>query len=218
MRAPPKLRHFMWRACKGFLAVREKLAYRHILENKTCAICGRGDESIIHTIFECSAASEIWAASNFKDVLTQAPDDSFTTRMLWLSDNVSKEDLTSMSKMVCEYNSYAGKVHPHLGVVAKDDSGSVLAAAVKKGGVVVDVAEAAAVVFGLKVARRLGYEKVQVESDALNVVTGIKQKIAGCSPFFLMIDDVLALSLLFDSFAISHVKRTGNTLAHLVAR
>uniref|UniRef100_A0A803NE16 CCHC-type domain-containing protein n=1 Tax=Chenopodium quinoa TaxID=63459 RepID=A0A803NE16_CHEQI len=34
MKIPPKLAHFLWRACKGFLVVRERLVNRHIIENK----------------------------------------------------------------------------------------------------------------------------------------------------------------------------------------
>ncbi|XP_021770651.1 uncharacterized protein LOC110734814 [Chenopodium quinoa] len=135
MKAPPKLCHFMWRACKGFLAVRE-----------------RGSSQ--------------------------------------------------------------------LGVVARDERGIILAAAVRKGGEgwLVEVAEATAVVYGLKLARRMGYARVEMESDALNVVNRVNHKTSGCSPFFLVIDDILALSLMFDRFSISHVKRSGNTVAHFVAR
>ncbi|XP_021745098.1 uncharacterized protein LOC110711034 [Chenopodium quinoa] len=107
-----------------------------------------------------------------------------------------------------------------LGVVVRDDRGAIIAAAVRKGGDgwSVEVAEAATMAFGLQIARRLGYTRIQVESDALNVVSGVKLKANGCSPFFLIIDDIIALSLLFDFFSISHVRRSGNTVAHLVAR
>uniref|UniRef100_A0A803M2D0 CCHC-type domain-containing protein n=1 Tax=Chenopodium quinoa TaxID=63459 RepID=A0A803M2D0_CHEQI len=51
---PPKLAHFLWRACKGFLAVRERLYNRHLLVEKCCTICGEGDESVIHATFGSS--------------------------------------------------------------------------------------------------------------------------------------------------------------------
>ncbi|XP_021760609.1 uncharacterized protein LOC110725436 [Chenopodium quinoa] len=63
LKTPLKLRHFLWRAYKGFLAVREILIYRHVIDGKMCAICGNGDESVLHAMFECSATNEIWNTS-----------------------------------------------------------------------------------------------------------------------------------------------------------
>lgn len=53
---PPKLTHFIWRACKGSLPVREVLFSRHIGESPLCEICGVASESIIHSLLECNYA------------------------------------------------------------------------------------------------------------------------------------------------------------------
>uniref|UniRef100_A0A803MVM2 Prohibitin n=1 Tax=Chenopodium quinoa TaxID=63459 RepID=A0A803MVM2_CHEQI len=39
LKAPPKLCHFLWRACKGFLAVRQRLYHRYIISDMRCTIC-----------------------------------------------------------------------------------------------------------------------------------------------------------------------------------
>lgn len=56
---PPKLKHFMWRACKGSLAVKERICYRHYTADNMCQICGKV-EIIIHFLFEYEHDANIW--------------------------------------------------------------------------------------------------------------------------------------------------------------
>lgn len=51
---PPKLRHFIWRACKGSLAVKERLQFRHVVTDSVCQVCSTTKETIIHALFECT--------------------------------------------------------------------------------------------------------------------------------------------------------------------
>uniref|UniRef100_A0A803L9W5 Reverse transcriptase zinc-binding domain-containing protein n=1 Tax=Chenopodium quinoa TaxID=63459 RepID=A0A803L9W5_CHEQI len=99
MKCPPKLQHFLWRACKGFLAVKERLHYRHITPEKSCSICNASEESINHAIFECKAATEVWAASPLFSQVSAAPSNSFVERFLWYSKNVSKDELLSIASL-----------------------------------------------------------------------------------------------------------------------
>lgn len=72
--------------------------------------------------------------------------------------------------------------------------------------------------YGLQIARFLGYTNVWVESDALGIVQKVKMQSKGLSPIFLLIDEIV-LSMNFFNFCFcSHVRRSGNTVAHLVAR
>ncbi|KAL2926122.1 hypothetical protein RDABS01_001197 [Bienertia sinuspersici] len=64
LNGPPKLRHFLWQACKGSLPVMERLRHRHITMNAMCPICNEEEETIIHAIFECSNVREIWQHRN----------------------------------------------------------------------------------------------------------------------------------------------------------
>uniref|UniRef100_A0A803MBU7 Reverse transcriptase zinc-binding domain-containing protein n=1 Tax=Chenopodium quinoa TaxID=63459 RepID=A0A803MBU7_CHEQI len=56
IQGPPKLKHFLWGAVKGNLAVRDRLVQRHIITYATCQICGGASETIIHSLFDCTAA------------------------------------------------------------------------------------------------------------------------------------------------------------------
>ncbi|KAL2931798.1 E3 UFM1-protein ligase 1-like protein [Bienertia sinuspersici] len=87
-----------------------------------------------------------------------------------------------------------------------------------EGGMEAEVAEALAAKVGLEVVRRFGLNKVWLESDSLNVVKKVNTTTMGFSPLFLIINDIVELSNSFHAFTFSHVRRAGNTVAHLVAR
>ncbi|XP_075666035.1 uncharacterized protein LOC142635854 [Castanea sativa] len=60
---PNKLKIFGWRVCHDILPTRENLARKRIIEDRTCEICTRGDESALHVLWECSVAQDVWAGS-----------------------------------------------------------------------------------------------------------------------------------------------------------
>lgn len=58
-----KIRHFMWKALSGALAVADCLQTRGIYTDLTCVFCGFEHETICHVPFNCSAASQVWSLS-----------------------------------------------------------------------------------------------------------------------------------------------------------
>ncbi|CAN6825949.1 unnamed protein product [Brassica oleracea] len=56
----PKIRHFLWRALSGALAVAERLQSRGLCNNTTCPACGQASETISHVLFTCLTAVEVW--------------------------------------------------------------------------------------------------------------------------------------------------------------
>ncbi|CAO2822409.1 unnamed protein product [Amaranthus hypochondriacus] len=107
-----------------------------------------------------------------------------------------------------------------LGVVFRDDHGKLLLAAVRRNRCNwdVDVSEAAAALFGVELAVRFGYNNIQLEGDFMNVISAIENNVDGLSPIHLFYDHIVALCSSLSGFGCSHIKRAGNTLAHLVAR
>ena len=107
-----------------------------------------------------------------------------------------------------------------LGVVLRDANGVVqmMATKIMVGSREPSLAEAEAVRYGIQVARRAGYDKVWVESDAQTVVRSVQSKEYGLAPIYLIYEDIRNLAKSFIYFHFSHVKRAGNTVAHLVAR
>ncbi|KNA02870.1 hypothetical protein SOVF_214550, partial [Spinacia oleracea] len=99
MEGPPKLRHFLWRACKGTLATMGVLFRRHIRPTMECTVCGALDETIIHALFECKHSQVIWESSEFLDILKDAPTSSFADRLVWAAGKMTQDKLRLFSTL-----------------------------------------------------------------------------------------------------------------------
>ena len=82
----------------------------------------------------------------------------------------------------------------------------------------VHITEAAAAMFAIELAQRLGYGDIYLEGDSLTVLNAISKKEAGSTYFHTLLDHTLALISCFPSFKCSFVRRHGNTVAHMIAR
>ncbi|XP_074267105.1 uncharacterized protein LOC141590407 [Silene latifolia] len=84
------------------------------------------------------------------------------------------------------------------------------------------IAEAVAVLEVLEEAARMGHTHVIVESDCIQVINALEKNKTGRSIFYLVLDDILSLSVSFQSIIWSYTSRANNyvahTLAHLVPR
>ena len=282
---PPKLCHFIWRACTGALATQDRLRERHIIEQGECSHCHGGPETIIHAIFHCSLVSSIWTQSPFMQFIVDAPDHSFIERFIWLKGRMDKQGLLSCMalawaawsfrnsvvfnepwsnieistagflKLVHEYVGYISKtqgpprVLPILsrsswccpeegwikvncdaamlgenvvgvGAVARDEHGRIIFTAIRRyeAGWSVALAESMVARFGVELAASFGYDRVVLECDAYNIVKAIALKTMGRAPIDLVVEDICHVGSSFVNFSASHVKRGGNTVAHLMAR
>lgn len=63
IKTSPKLKHFLWKALAGALAVVERLQTRGIAIDPLCLACRDESESICHDLFHCHAAIEVWEMS-----------------------------------------------------------------------------------------------------------------------------------------------------------
>ena len=107
-----------------------------------------------------------------------------------------------------------------LGAVAHDKPGKIVDVAMQRCHSVgkVTLAEVMATSLGLVTAKRLGFMRVELQCDALNVVQASCLQQHGKAPVDLVFDDIRSLGMEFDSFVCSHIKRVGNCVAHLAAR
>lgn len=64
MKTLPKIRHFIWRALTGALAVAMRLHMRGIQMDSACKACHSHPETICHILFHCTTAREVWRLSN----------------------------------------------------------------------------------------------------------------------------------------------------------
>lgn len=65
LKAPSKIKVFLWKALSGAIAVNDGLANRGMMCDDRCQTCGIDGESINHVLFSCSLARKTWATSGF---------------------------------------------------------------------------------------------------------------------------------------------------------
>lgn len=107
-----------------------------------------------------------------------------------------------------------------MGVVIRDEDGRVLCLRVKRVAARWDatMAEAMAARYAIELAYRFGFMHLVLEGDALAVVRAVELKQIGSAPLFQIYDDIAHWRSEFVHFSVSHVKRAGNVVAHLLAR
>ena len=71
------------------------------------------------------------------------------------------------------------------------------------------VTEAAAALYGVEVAHRMGYNRIHLEGNAMNVINAISRQHKGLSPIHLIYANIYVFSALFSGFICSHVRRGG---------
>ncbi|XP_074302520.1 uncharacterized protein LOC141634127 [Silene latifolia] len=251
LRVPPKLIHFVWRACTGMLAVKSNLLRHHCCGNAVCDLCWVEEETEIHALLQCPWTRSFWGANEFDELIVNA-------RIFEKEDRVCPEVVVmGFTRLVSDYQGYVeaglmtatdrvgegiggdvwtppengvikinsdaaiiGDAEVGLGVVGRDSNGEMVLVASKRcrAGWSVKMAEAKAVLFGMEIAKRLELSSIIVETDALNVIHVVKKNGIGRSMFDLCIKDVCELANSLDCRGVVHVKRGGNTVAHLTAR
>ncbi|CAN1833195.1 Putative ribonuclease H protein At1g65750 [Linum perenne] len=60
LRIPPKFKFFIWRASNNALATARNLWRRKCSDSPVCQVCNHDEENIIHCLFECPHAAQVW--------------------------------------------------------------------------------------------------------------------------------------------------------------
>ena len=63
LRVPSKIKVFGWSACIDILPSKVNLVRWQILKEDRCGLCQQCPESVIHALWECSAAQDVRAGS-----------------------------------------------------------------------------------------------------------------------------------------------------------
>lgn len=58
---PSKVRTFVWRASSNILPTRANLVRWKVPIDLKCAICGTNDDTVIHMLWQCPLACNVWA-------------------------------------------------------------------------------------------------------------------------------------------------------------
>ncbi|KAJ4812794.1 Ribonuclease H-like superfamily protein [Rhynchospora pubera] len=82
----PRARVFLWKIAKNALPVEQVLCYRLNKQPQGCSLCGCQTENVVHTLFKCPVAQQVWFCSEFGLRTENLPDDSQQVlAMLFLS-------------------------------------------------------------------------------------------------------------------------------------
>lgn len=54
------IKHFLWSACQDLLPTRVNLIKRKIIEYASCSICEQHNETILHVLWYCPTARDVW--------------------------------------------------------------------------------------------------------------------------------------------------------------
>lgn len=90
---PPKVKFFIWRACKGFLPVRWNLCKRNMRSDAVCPRCGFEKETIFHAIVSCPAAIACWFVSPLSLRRDQSINGSFADWFFSLNKKLDHEQM-----------------------------------------------------------------------------------------------------------------------------
>ncbi|KAK9021559.1 hypothetical protein V6N11_011542 [Hibiscus sabdariffa] len=60
-RGLPKIKFFMWLACKGKLMTNVERQRRHLTQDAQCPVCHAGEEDIDHILRHCGVALSVWS-------------------------------------------------------------------------------------------------------------------------------------------------------------
>lgn len=93
---PPKLRHFVWRACHGSLATKSVLFQRYCVPSAGCDQCNGGVESIMHALVDCPKVNPMWSTHSACVLIESAPRDSFSEMLCWIYNHAQREELLSI--------------------------------------------------------------------------------------------------------------------------
>jgi len=107
-----------------------------------------------------------------------------------------------------------------LGFVVRNEWGEILLMGVwrvpAKWGV--EEAEAATILYGLTRTLKANYDRIVLESDSLRLISRLHYEKRGLAAVDLILENIRAKIISCSSFLDGHVKRGGNTVAHLIAR
>ena len=104
---PPKLKHFLWRACKNSLPVNEICHYRHMAQSPACSRCDGGVENVCHALLDHQSNRTMWLTHPHYSIVQDAPRSSFVDTFRWLLSTLHLRN-SPLSALPCGHVGCAG--------------------------------------------------------------------------------------------------------------
>ncbi|KAJ1394179.1 Ribonuclease H-like superfamily [Sesbania bispinosa] len=220
VKCPHKIKLFLWRVCTDSLPVLDNLHRRNITDSPICPICGLEPETTEHALFNCSWVPPIWFGSrlqwNFDGHVSKGLMSGFHRRSR--HEAVWRPPLQNVVKVNVDASWFQDRKGGALALVARDSLGAVLVgSALHYLAPSPVVAEALAVREGMILANNLGFQRILLESDCLHVVSSCRNDLE-IGEVKGIVEDILAYRDRFSSCGFLWTHRSGNQLAHELAK
>jgi hypothetical protein len=64
IKAPNSSKIFLWKTCQNLLPTKQNLLRKRVVEDDLCPCCKIQEESIIHTLWNCSSSQDVWGCAS----------------------------------------------------------------------------------------------------------------------------------------------------------
>ena len=91
LNTPPKIRHFLWRACTESFPTRKNLYRWHIPIDPLCSECSQSKEDALHALWGCQVAVNLWAKNTSFQSLQGSSFTSFTDLLVRVSNTMDEK-------------------------------------------------------------------------------------------------------------------------------
>lgn len=100
LKVPGKVKLFMWKAGNEILPTRRNLKLRKIVEDSICPICKEMEETVMHIVWQCPVASDVWAEFNKTLQKWSSHEDDLLSLWEKMMDKVGKAEMRLIASVM----------------------------------------------------------------------------------------------------------------------
>ncbi|XP_058215721.1 uncharacterized protein LOC131326849 [Rhododendron vialii] len=237
---------YYWKAGENVLEPVEKKLRRRVIDDPSCPGCGSNQESVVHILCNCPLAVQTWRLSPMHcrngalfDHKLALPGVVCKWAMEYLQEFLSANSLNPLNIVSSGEGAANSWIRPSdgifkikvdgswkedmgkggYGIVVRDYRGLFVAASMgfSQWCASSSIAEALAIRQGVHLGFQLGLGSIFVERDAQLLVKMLNGQVTTNQEVEMIIHDIQALSKNFQCCGFSFVRRTGNSVAHVLA-
>jgi ribonuclease HI len=93
LRIPNTTKTFLWKACSNILPTKQNLEKRRVVDNDGCNLCNGEIESVVHALWTCPAAQDVWGICDMRIQKSQSLGRDFQSVFADLAERCSMEEI-----------------------------------------------------------------------------------------------------------------------------
>ncbi|XP_075674895.1 uncharacterized protein LOC142644101 [Castanea sativa] len=220
LKIPSKLKVFGWRACHEILPTKVNLAKHKILEDVMCHCYKRFTETILHAVWDYGAAQDLnKRAKEFLDKYRKAqvvltPSNGISGSCVWHAPPAEE------FKLNFDVAVFSDQHNSGFGAIIRNSLGEVMAYMLVKGPHMNSSEEADVLACrrAVEFSREVGFSRLIIEGDCLNVMRALSVSIENSSLLGHIYEEIKFNLRGMHVLSINWVKRGGNMVTHTLAK